>query len=124
MNRENLIPNKLGTMAIIILIIIILLPLGYSLASYVLVNDVDEMHQFLEMPAPEHKNCVRDTDYMRYHHWELLRGIREEIVRHGKRGDVGLSKCMDCHTKRENFCDKCHNAVSMTPDCFGCHYYP
>jgi hypothetical protein len=45
-------------------------------------------------------------------------------VRHGKRGEVCLSKCGECHKSRERFCDRCHNAVSLTPDCFGCHYYP
>ena len=79
---------------------------------------------FLEKPAPEHDKCVRETTYMRHHHWELLRGIREEVVRYGMRGEVGLNGCRDCHTKRERFCDQCHTAVSLTPDCWGCHYYP
>ncbi len=122
--NNNKSQNKIGMIAIIILIIIIILPLGYSLASFALVNDVDNVQPFLERPDPKFKNCVKDTEYMRYHHWELLRGIREEIVRYGIRGDIGLSKCQDCHTSREKFCNKCHDAVNMTPDCFGCHYYP
>ena len=61
---------------------------------------------------------------MRRHHWELLRGVREEIVRYGKRGEIGLDRCRECHTSRERFCNVCHDAVSLTPDCFDCHYYP
>ena len=79
---------------------------------------------FLERPDPKYTSCVKDTEYMRYHHWELLRGIREEIVRYGIRGEVNLARCRDCHTSRETFCNRCHDAVSLTPDCFGCHYYP
>jgi hypothetical protein len=104
-------------------LLIVLLPLGYSVVSSVAqVGDPPEV--FLEMPDPKHEECVRDTAYMRFHHWELLRGVREEIVRYGNRGDVGLKKCQECHTSRERFCDRCHDAVSMSPDCFGCHYYP
>ena len=124
MNKGNTLQNKIGMIAIIILIIIIILPLGYSLASYVLVNKADDVQPLLEMPDLKYKDCVEDTEYMRYHHWELLRGIREEIVRYGKRGDINLSKCQECHTSRENFCNKCHDSVNLTPDCFGCHYYP
>ena len=109
---------------VLIPVVIILLPLGYSVVSSLLAQEPDIDELFLEMPGPEHEQCVRDTTYMRYHHWELLRQTREEVVRYGKRGDVGLSKCKDCHTSRERFCSKCHDAVSMTPDCYGCHYYP
>ena len=61
---------------------------------------------------------------MRFHHWELLRLTREEVVRYGIRGDVGLNRCGECHTSRERFCDRCHEATSLHPDCWGCHYYP
>lgn len=110
--------------AVIIPILVILVPLVYSAASYVLARTPENPPPFLERPAPQYDKCVRDTVYMRYHHWELLRGIREEVVRYGIRSDINLAKCRECHTSRERFCDKCHNSVSMTPDCFGCHYYP
>jgi quinone-modifying oxidoreductase subunit QmoC len=106
----------------VIIAVLILVPLAYSLVSQVVPKKADP-DVFLERPDPKYKNCVRDAVYMRYHHWELLRGIREEVVRYGIRSDVGLSKCPECHTKREHFCDRCHNAVSLAPDCFGCHYY-
>ena len=47
-----------------------------------------------------------------------------QVVRYGIRGEIGLKKCKECHTSRERFCTKCHEAVSLTPDCYGCHYYP
>jgi len=105
-------------------VLIILFPFGYSLASFVAARGVSTPQPFLERPDAQYDKCVAETDFMRLHHWEMLRGIREEIVRYGMRGEVGLKNCADCHTSRERFCDRCHNAVSMTPDCFGCHYYP
>lgn len=105
-------------------IVVILLPLGYSLVSPLFAREPDTADLFLERPDPQHESCVRETTYMRYHHWELLRQIREEVVRYGIRRDVGLHMCKDCHTSRERFCNQCHNAVSMHPDCYGCHYYP
>jgi quinone-modifying oxidoreductase subunit QmoC len=103
--------------------VLILVPLAYSVVSQMVPKKADS-EVFLERPDPKYKNCVRDTVYMRYHHWELLRGIREEVVRYGIRSDIGLAKCRECHTNREGFCNRCHDAVSMAPDCFDCHYYP
>ena len=106
------------------LAVVLLLPLGYSVIARVVAGGGGPEEPFLEKPAAEHRECVRDTKYMRYHHWELLREVREEVVRYGQRGEIGLSECRDCHTSRERFCNRCHDAVSLTPDCFGCHYYP
>jgi hypothetical protein len=108
----------------VIFILIILIPLGYTIMYRLTAQTADPTEVFLERPDSTYKNCVKETEYMRYHHWELLRGIREEVVRYGKRGEIGLSKCKDCHTSRERFCNQCHDAVSMVPDCYGCHYYP
>jgi hypothetical protein len=123
MNTQKLKNNK-GIIIIILFLIVILAPLGYSTVSYIMAQETEGVIPFLERPDKKHKKCVRPVEYMRYHHWELLRGIREEIVRYGIRGEIGLSKCRQCHTNRTTFCDKCHNAVSLKPDCFGCHYYP
>ena len=112
------------TVLTVVLVLIVLLPFGYSLVSGVFAGPGEPEEPFLERPAPEHENCIRDTEYMRYHHWELLRAEREKVVRYGIRGSDGLKNCMDCHTSRENFCEKCHIAASVWADCWGCHYYP
>ena len=110
---------------IVILAILIFVPLGFSLVSQVTHNSSKSSNDFLEKPDPIHgEECIREASYMRFHHWELLRGTREEVVRYGIRSDVSLTKCAECHTSRERFCDKCHNAASLSPDCFDCHYYP
>lgn len=124
MNLNNLFGKNTSIVTAVILALIILLPFGYSIVSSVFAQDDQNPQPFLERPDPKYKECVRETDYMRYHHWELLRGIREEVVRYGKREDINLNKCRECHTSRERFCNKCHDATSLTPDCFDCHYYP
>ncbi|MHC4860169.1 MAG: hypothetical protein ACYTDY_08775 [Planctomycetota bacterium] len=101
-----------------------LIPLAYSLVSLVFAEGAADGQPLLEMPDAKYAKCVRDTTYMRYHHWELLRAIREEVVRYGRRGEVGLHNCKECHTSKAKFCNRCHFAVSLNPDCFECHYYP
>jgi hypothetical protein len=115
-------PNK--SLLLVILAVILLFPLGYSVVGSVIPHRAGEDEVFLERPDPKFERCVRDTEYMRFHHWQLLRTTREEIVRYGIRGEITLNRCKECHTSRERFCDECHNTVSLTPDCWGCHYYP
>ena len=110
--------------AVVIPIVVILFPLGYSVVAGIFTQSAESAEPFLERPDAKYENCVRETEYMRHHHWELLRGVREEVVRYGIRGELGINKCRECHTSSERFCNQCHNAVSLKPDCFGCHYYP
>ena len=106
-------------------ILVILIPVGYSIVARVIPRGAGTSGVFLERPDPKYGQCLKETRYMRYHHWELLRGIREDIVRYGQREkEIGLYRCRECHTSRERFCNRCHDAVSLTPDCFDCHYYP
>lgn len=117
--------GRLKTLLLVALpIVVILAPLGYSLYTHVFARDALETAPFLELPADIEGGCVRDAEYMRFHHWELLRQVRDESVRDGVRGGITLSGCRDCHVSRERFCNRCHEAVSLQPDCFGCHYYP
>ncbi len=108
-----------GTALVAIPIVILLIPLVYSLVGSVATSD----EVFLELPEG-YDSCVRDTEYMRFHHWELLLELREKVVRHGERQEITLDKCRSCHQNRERFCNQCHDAVSLKPDCWGCHYYP
>lgn len=124
MSSNNTIALKGNMIVAIAAIVIILLPIGYSLFNFVFGQDSDDVRPFLEKPDPLYDKCVRDTEYMRYHHWELLRDVRVQAVRYGIRGDVSFDDCRGCHTSREQFCNKCHQAASVYLDCFGCHYYP
>ena len=82
------------TMAAIIIIpiLIIMIPFIFSLYSFLFAQNDQDSELFLEMPDSKYKNCVKETEYMRHHHWELLRAVREDVVRHGKRGEIYLRR--------------------------------
>ena len=116
--------NRKTRLLLIVPVMIVVLPVGYSVIASLSAPSDPGREVFLEQPDPQHKECVRDTAYMRFHHWELLRQTREEVVRYGVRETPGLYRCAECHKSRERFCDRCHAATSLYPDCWGCHYYP
>jgi len=107
--------------AVIILLMIILFPFGYSVYCHAFSKTSP---QIPKRPDKKYDQCVKDTVYMRYHHMDLLNDLRDQAVREGKYADIGIRTCKECHTSREQFCNKCHDAVNLSPDCFGCHYYP
>ncbi len=109
-----------------ILVLIILLPLGYYVVRTAVALGGKPAGEFLQRPVTEDHKCLwnMNASEVRFHHWEQLNRIREDVVRHGKRDVKGLNECRDCHQSRANFCDKCHINAGVTPDCFDCHYYP
>ena len=121
MNIENTLRKYKGRIAVVILVVVILLPIGYYAIGDTVSPTAD---LFLQMPDPQYKECVKDTKYMRFHHMDLLKEIREEAVREGIRGDISLTDCRKCHEDRSRFCNRCHNIVNLNLDCFGCHNYP
>jgi hypothetical protein len=80
------------------------------------------------------KLCVEDTSFMRTNHMKLLNAWRDSVAREGNRlytaknGSVyqmSLSgTCLQCHSNKEQFCDRCHNSVAAKPTCFSCHIIP
>jgi hypothetical protein len=77
------------------------------------------------------KVCVRSTAFMRAEHMRLLDFWRESVVRldkriyvspDGKEYVMSLSNtCLDCHSNKTEFCDRCHNYASVNPYCWSCH---
>jgi hypothetical protein len=91
-----------------------------------------------ELEYPEGiEQCVEDTDWMRANHMQLLKEWNSAIPNHGPErlmelaqddnwnGDLTLS-CLTCHTKKENFCDRCHSYAGVDLDryCWQCHTNP
>ncbi len=84
----------------------------------------------LEKPA-EAKKCVEDVEFMRGNHMQMLNQWRDFVVRDGKRVyiakdgaqyNMSLSNtCLDCHTDKTKFCDRCHNSLAVAPYCWDCH---
>lgn len=91
-------------------------------------------------PAPEliltdkakaAKECVSSTEYMKAEHMKLLDLWRHSVVRNaeriyvnssGKEFNMSLSNtCLDCHSNKTEFCDKCHDYASVRPYCWDCH---
>ncbi len=80
------------------------------------------------------KECVMPKSYMKAEHMQLLNVWRDTVVRDanrvyvnpdGKKFDMSLSNtCMDCHSNKTEFCDKCHNYASVNPYCWDCHIEP
>lgn len=93
------------------------------------------------VPAPEvvlsekalaAKDCVMSADYMKTDHMHLLDiwrlkvvrdGVTEFVNEDGKTFDMSLTNtCMECHSNKAQFCDRCHDYASVQPYCWDCHY--
>ncbi|MBI5844447.1 MAG: sulfate reduction electron transfer complex DsrMKJOP subunit DsrJ [Deltaproteobacteria bacterium] len=80
------------------------------------------------------KQCVRPTDFMKAGHMQVLNEWRDTVVRDNNRvapgtdgvmREMSLTKtCMECHSNKAEFCDRCHNYVSVAPYCWNCHLEP
>ena len=101
---------------------------GKSIAPVLLSLDTPAIAQLKE------KRCVEDTAFMRANHMKLLNAWRDEVVREGKREYTAkdgrrfekslTGTCIQCHSNKEQFCDRCHNYVGAKPTCFDCHVIP
>jgi hypothetical protein len=88
----------------------------------------------LQMPTNGSTECVEATEYMRANHMDLLDQWRDTVVREdvrtytsetGKDYTMSLSDtCLECHSKKEQFCDACHTYSAVTPYCWDCHVIP
>ncbi|MCG6905028.1 MAG: sulfate reduction electron transfer complex DsrMKJOP subunit DsrJ [Desulfobacteraceae bacterium] len=77
------------------------------------------------------KECVRPTEYMKVEHMQLLDVWRDTVTRDGRRVYVNeqgkqftmslSNTCLDCHSNKTEFCDRCHNYASVSPYCWDCH---
>jgi hypothetical protein len=84
--------------------------------------------------VPGKDQCVLPTAQMKAQHMNLLNQWRDSVVRQdirtyttadGRHFDMSLSRtCMDCHSDREKFCNRCHNALAVAPYCWECHLEP
>lgn len=82
--------------------------------------------------SPDHRTCVAPTEYMRSLHMDLLNDWRNEAVRDGDRTYVAFDgklyekslavTCLgECHSNKQEFCDRCHEYVGAEPYCWNCH---
>ncbi len=91
----------------------------------------------LDTPAIQkllEKRCVEPTGYMKASHMDLLNSWRQEVVREGervylasdgKKYEMSLSQtCLNCHSNKDQFCDRCHTYEGVKPRCWSCHVVP
>ena len=77
------------------------------------------------------EGCVLPTELMPSEHMQLLDLWRHSVVRNaeriyvaqsGREYNMSLSNtCLDCHSNKTEFCDRCHNYASVRPYCWDCH---
>lgn len=129
MEIKRILNGNTRLIVVAISVVIILLPLGYSVVYSAFSQGA---------PLPEGPDtegfCLNDVPrkHMRFHHMDLLKDLRDEMVRDGKgkveffgkTRQVELGQCWDCHASRKEFCNRCHEPVNLYPDCFRCHYGP
>ncbi len=85
----------------------------------------------LTKEAKAAKNCVRDKEFMKAEHMQLLDTWRDTVVRNGARMYVNpdgkefnmslTNSCLECHSNKAEFCDRCHTYASADPYCWDCH---
>ncbi len=118
---------QLGKSKVFVAVVAGLLALGIAGAWAAGGGDVREKKQGLHpsIVVPKEGQCVRPTEWMRRNHMDLLQHHKVDAVRKGVRvKKESFDNCRTCHTKRGEFCDRCHAYAAVKMDCFDCHNYP
>jgi len=111
---------------LVVFLVLVTSPLWYNAASGSSVAAPQ-----LKMPT-DSSQCVEETAFMRSSHMDLLNQWRDDVVRvgtrdyvstlNGKTYDMSLTRtCLDCHSDKVEFCDKCHTYLAVDPYCWDCH---
>ena len=113
--------------------LIIFLALAAIPFAYNAVSGSASIAPELKYPVGE-TQCVESKKYMRENHMQLLFDWRETVVREGNRTYVAsdgkeynmslTNECLNCHSKKEEFCDRCHTYLKVKPYCWDCHIIP
>lgn len=111
---------------LVIFILLVTFPFWFSFGTRVKAPEL-----ILTQKVKEAKQCVIANDDMASEHMHLLDLWRHSVVRNaehvftnndGIEYEMSLSNtCLDCHSNKSDFCDKCHNYASVDPYCWDCH---
>jgi hypothetical protein len=115
---------------LIVFLVLATSPLWYNALS-ASTPDVPQV----DPPPNGSQECVESKEFMRSNHMDLLNDWRDAVVRDGVRDyestlsdrtfDMSLSRtCMDCHSNKAEFCDRCHDYMAVDPYCWDCHVEP
>ena len=113
---------------IVIFIALVVFPFWFNLGK---ASPAPEVILTERAKAANDGKCVMPTDYMKAEHMQLLDLWRHSVVRNavrsfintnGQEFNMSLSNtCLDCHSNKVEFCDKCHDYASVRPYCWECH---
>ncbi len=128
-NNKEIYNKKIIIAGIITFFVIITFPFWYSMGKA-----APPPEPKLSDKAKAAKECVRPKEFMKTEHMQLLDVWRDTVTRDakriyvnskGKEFEMSLSNtCLDCHSEKAEFCDKCHNYASVDPYCWDCHIDP
>lgn len=119
---------------LIIFVILLTFPFYYNLGKAVAKPELKiDTPEIQKLPENE-RRCIESKEFMRSEHMKLLNDWRDSVVRDINRIYVGAggkkyvmslqNTCMNCHSNKKDFCDKCHNYVTVKPYCWNCHIEP
>ncbi len=116
---------------IVVFVALFTLPFWFNLATGETKYEKPKLAYPSEAKA---KECVETKEWMLAEHMQLLNDWRDEALREGNREFVASTgkkyvaslqnTCMNCHANKAEFCDKCHDTMSVDPYCWSCHLEP
>ncbi|NQT37448.1 MAG: sulfate reduction electron transfer complex DsrMKJOP subunit DsrJ [Planctomycetes bacterium] len=95
---------------------------------YTLAKGRDVLPEDRERPS-EGSRCVMDDPVA--NHMQVLNTWRDEVVREGDTEQIKVDGkkyhksltdgCLQCHSSREDHCDRCHEYANVELTCWECH---
>ncbi len=119
-------------LGLIIFVLLALFPVIYNAITADAGTPPDLVIQTENIPGKS--ECVIPGEEMRSKHMEMLMEWRNDVVRlddryyhddHGRTFEKSLTNtCLDCHSNKDTFCDRCHTYMDVDPYCWDCHVVP
>jgi predicted CXXCH cytochrome family protein len=116
------------------IVVLVIMLTGMSCLPSVMYADEATNALLPVIPMGQGESCVKDTDFMRRNHMELLKHQRDETTLRGVREEqYSLKECLNCHAvygpdatavtsaDPRHFCRSCHDYAAVSIDCFQCH---
>ena len=126
-NKTNIV------VGVLVFLLVVTSPIWLNLGKSAEASEVEVSYDTPTINAlPEdERHCIYDADYMRENHMEILHQWKVQVVRDdnrvmvtpdGREYEMSLQNtCLDCHSNYDEFCEKCHNANGVDPNCWTCH---
>jgi len=128
-NNNKMYNKEIIGAGLVIFVVLVTFPFWYNLGKAAPAPELE-----LTDRAKAEKTCIQSKAYMKAEHMQILNVWRDTVVRDakrlyvsssGKEFEMSLSNtCLDCHSNKAEFCDRCHTYASVSPYCWDCHVYP